>query len=397
VPFPRSRTARSLGRALPRTRAGFGAALVVGLVALLLTAGGVPVHADTQSRLDAARARLHDLLARVETAQRQQAALQDELNALAAEIGRVESEIDVTRGHIDELRRQIARIQARVDAQQETLDTRARIAYVSGTATALEFVLGSTSISDLNERLEIVDAAARSDQEIIDGLTRTQEQLGARQAQLVQTEAELRTKQRRLSKSSDALSAKLAEQQKVVASLERDKAKMERLVGNLTARLLSELGGGGHAGGIGGVFQVCPVDSPHAYSDDFGQYRGTTNPPHPHGGNDIFAPMGTPVRAPFSGTASVTSGGLGGLAVTVYGALGYAYNAHLSRVGTTGSVAAGTVVGYVGNTGDARGGPTHDHFEWHPAAIPSHPWRSPYGYRVIDGAIDPYPYLNAVC
>jgi len=83
--------------------------------------------------------------------------------------------------------------------------------------------------------------------------------------------------------------------------------------------------------------------------------------------------------------------------VIVYGALGYVYNAHLSRILTLGSVAAGTVVGSVGNTGDARGGPTHDHFEWHPAVIPAHPWRSPYGYSVINGAIDPFPYLNAVC
>jgi peptidoglycan hydrolase CwlO-like protein len=372
-------------------------ALVGALVALLLITGGGPVHADTQSKLDAARVRLHDVLARVETARRQQASLQSELNALAAQIGRVQSAIDQTRGRIDELRRQIARVQTRVDAQQDTLDARAAIAYESGTANVLEFVLGSTSIADLNDRLEIVDAAARSDQGIIDGLTRTKNQLSARQADLVRTETALRVKQRGLAKSSDALSTKLAQLRRVATSLERDKAQIEHVVGNLTAKLLSELGGGGHSGGIGGVFQVCPVDGPHAYSDDFGQYRGTTQPPHPHAGNDIFAPMGTPVRAPFSGTASNSSGGLGGTAVTVYGALGYAYNAHLSRIGTLGYVAAGTVIGYVGNTGDAAGGPTHDHFEWHPGAIPPHPWKSPYGYRVIDGAIDPYPYLNAVC
>ena len=73
------------------------------------------------------------------------------------------------------------------------------------------------------------------------------------------------------------------------------------------------------------------------------------------------------------------------------------YNAHLSRMGQLGSVSTGTVVGYVGNSGDAQGGPTHDHFEFHPNVIPANPWRSPYGYTVIGDAIDPYPYLNSVC
>jgi len=371
----------------PRSR--LAAVFVAVLLVLVLLGGGGSVRADTQSKLNTARARLHDLLARVESARRQQAVLQTQLNALAAQIGRVQSEIDRTRGRIDDLRRQIARIQTHVDAQQGTLDTRARIAYETGPGTTLEFVLGSTSMADLNDRLEIVDAAARSDQAIIDALTRTRNQLSQRQAQLVATEGDLRARQRGLAANSDTLSAKLGEQARVVSGLERDRTQVERLVGNLTAELLRELGGG--SGGIGGVFQVCPVDSPHAYSDDFGQFRGTTDPPHPHGGNDIYAPGGTPIRAPFSGMAVAASGGLGGRAVIVYGALGYVYNAHLSRIGTLGSVAAGTVVGSVGNTGDARGGPTHDHFEWHPAVIPAHPWRSPYGYTVINGAIDPFP------
>src|SRR4029077_13766342 len=217
--------------------------------------------------------------------QQQQAALQSQMNALAAQIGKVQSDIDLTQGRIIRLRHQIQRIEGKMAAQQNILDTRARIAYESGTGTTLEFLLGSTSVADLNDRLEIVDAAARSDQDVIDSLTATKNELSDRQQTLVDTQATLVSRQRNMKKASDALSVKLRKEERIVASLEHDKAEVEHLVGNLTAKLIRERGGGGWGRGIGGVFFVCPVDSPHAYSDDFGQYRGTTNPPHPHAGN----------------------------------------------------------------------------------------------------------------
>lgn len=154
----------------------------------------------------------------------------------------------------------------------------------------------------------------------------------------------------------------------------------------------------GTAAAAPGPFRTCPVHGRGFYSDDFGAPR-LTGIPHPHAGNDIFAALGTPVVAPFDGRAVATPNSLGGLSVTVYGAQGWVYNAHLVSYGKLGGVRAGDVVGLVGNSGDAAGGPTHDHFEWHPRVIPHPLHTSPFGYSIIprSGAIDPFPYLNAVC
>jgi murein DD-endopeptidase MepM/ murein hydrolase activator NlpD len=130
-----------------------------------------------------------------------------------------------------------------------------------------------------------------------------------------------------------------------------------------------------------GIFRSCPIRGPHSVADNFGvTVRLPGVPIHMHMGNDIAASTGTPIVAPFDGYATASSSELGGLEVRVGGARGYVYNAHLSAYGTLGSVRAGTVIGYVGATGDAT--TAHDHFEWHP-----------YG----GAAVDPYPYLSVSC
>lgn len=86
-----------------------------------------------------------------------------------------------------------------------------------------------------------------------------------------------------------------------------------------------------------------------------------------HEGIDLHAPRGTPVYAPVAGTVRQISGSRGGLQFSLQGDDGNLYiGTHLDRAGASGRVAAGTQLGTVGDTGNARGGPPHLHFEIHP-------------------------------
>jgi len=97
----------------------------------------------------------------------------------------------------------------------------------------------------------------------------------------------------------------------------------------------------------------------------FGAARGSDRR---HAGVDIFARRGTPVRSATRGiVVSVRDAGLGGRQVWVLGpARERYYYAHLDdwapglRTGDV--VAAGTPLGVVGTTGNARGTPPHLHF-----------------------------------
>lgn len=102
-----------------------------------------------------------------------------------------------------------------------------------------------------------------------------------------------------------------------------------------------------------------------------------------HEGNDLFAPRGTPALAVVSGTVAQTTGAIGGKQVKLAGDDGVAYYyTHLDSFGAAGRVNAGDVIGAVGNSGNAVGGPSHVHFEVHPGG---------------GAAVNPYPRLAAVC
>jgi murein DD-endopeptidase MepM/ murein hydrolase activator NlpD len=104
-----------------------------------------------------------------------------------------------------------------------------------------------------------------------------------------------------------------------------------------------------------------------------------------HEGQDLFAPSGTPVYSATHGfVIRIGDGGIGGNAVSVAGAgRRIYYYAHLSRfapglhVGD--EVTEQTILGYVGNTGNARTTPPHLHF----------------GVYGPNGALNPLPLLTA--
>jgi hypothetical protein len=114
-----------------------------------------------------------------------------------------------------------------------------------------------------------------------------------------------------------------------------------------------------------------PVAGAAYWSDDFGDPR-TTPEPHFHQGNDIFTAFDTPVRSPVDGVLQYSVEPLaGGNAAYVTAADGtWYYMAHLDSfapgLSTGMSVHQGQLVGFAGDTGNAKGGAPHVHFEIHP-------------------------------
>jgi len=112
-------------------------------------------------------------------------------------------------------------------------------------------------------------------------------------------------------------------------------------------------------------------------------WHGARSEGRKHEGIDIFARRGTAVVAATEGIVlRVGTNRLGGQVVWVLGPGGQRhYYAHLERYADIENgqrVRAGTVLGYVGTTGNAAGTPPHLH----------------YGIYEVGGAVNPYPMLR---
>ncbi len=122
--------------------------------------------------------------------------------------------------------------------------------------------------------------------------------------------------------------------------------------------------------------------TPRQIAATFGAPRGRDRKHH---GVDIFGKRGTPVLAATQGVvAAVRDSGLGGRQVWVIGPGGQRhYYAHLQDwvpgLAYGRIVQAGDVLGFVGDSGNARGTPPHLH----------------YGIYGSEGPLDPLPLMHA--
>ena len=142
---------------------------------------------------------------------------------------------------------------------------------------------------------------------------------------------------------------------------------------------------------LGQTGYVFPVYGSSSFVDTFGALRSDVAGGWHHG-DDIFAALGAPLLAVADGTVfSVGWNKIGGWRMWLRDDSGnefyYAHLAAFSPFAVNGAIVrAGDVLGFVGNSGDARGTPYHLHFEVHPVGLLG------LGY---DGAVDPTSYLLA--
>ena len=283
----------------------------------------------------------------------------------ASDVAAAADQVDALSERLSVLQRDLARLGAaqelavvRLEAAQEQFEDRVANAVIRGNAAELDTIISSTDANEVLTRKMFLTAVTEADTAAVVELQAAKKVVDAGVLEAVENVSATR---RELRDARQVLRTSLATNAEHRFQLAVFSAGSEIVIRGF----------------------VFPVGEPYTFGDSWGYPRMIgTEYAHGHQGTDIMAPFGTPLYATERGIViRVGSDVLGGTKLWVKGLSGtYYYYAHLQAfaegIGEGTLVDAGDVVGFVGDTGNAKGGAPHLHFEVHPgggAAV------NPYG------------------
>lgn len=317
--------------------------------------------------------------------------IQKEMDAVAAQYGRLETRLAQTEAKQAALTKQQQEAQATIAAKSAALKARAGYMYRNGGATQmLSQLLTAPTFGEFVRRVHFMGVLGSNDTQLMEELSIAQARSDEAAAKLSAEEArqsrlikDLSNERKRLeSRFAEARQAEDAKRRAAAAALKEAEARKQRLSAERKAQLEATAKGApkvssvalpqraGNVSSAGRFARFTLPVTPAGFADTWGAARSGGRR---HQGTDVMSPCGAPVVAVTDGSIQrLASSGAGGTSLYLRASNGDVFfYAHLrgyaGGVSAGKSVTAGQVIASNGNSGNARGGPCHVHFEWHPS------------------------------
>ena len=316
----------------------------------------------------------------------------------SAQLDNVVAEYDAVYAQLSEVTYRIGQFEERVTSYQrdiaeltQLVQDQAVAAYKAGNVGAGGVFFGPSTLTELITGRQFLERAAQSEIALLDRLTSVRIGLEATQARLRDDQATLQDLEREQSeyvaefeRLFAIVNTEYEELREEFAEQERVRAEQQRLRRLAELARLEGAAAGASATQTAGF--VCLFDQPYRFVNDWGQPRsgGRT-----HKGTDIVASFGQSVKAVANGTVLKRNSDLGGISLWLDADNGTSYYyAHLSGyvdgLSDGSRVAAGQIIAFNGDSGNAQGGVPHVHFQVHPGGRGNPP-------------VNPYPTLVEHC
>lgn len=351
------------------------ALLLITIVALVATLFPMPTDAITKSQVERICADSREQLADYRQARAEFEQADEDYWGILVDLEKLENKQDRIAGSVETHTDDLQVIQDRIEEQAVEL-------YMMGGLSTPGIILNASSVDEYLTSSSFLSAATVGGQESIDDLLAARGELGRFQVELDDVHDELEVAEADAEEVRDRVQATMEAEQAAYAKLSSECQKAQRTYEIEVAAALRAAQARATGTVVTGGF-LCPLN-PTSFRDTWGAPRSGGRR---HKGTDMFAAWNAPVYAVQSGRVSTSNYGLGGKVVWLTADNGIAYYyAHLNdwNVGSGQRVSQGDVIGFNGDTGNARGGAPHVHFELHPGGRGS-------------AAVNPYPTLAAAC
>lgn len=336
-----------------------------------------------QKEIDDANAAIKDL--KGETADKLEyvAALKKKIALVEKQIQELEEKVDKLKAEIVDLESQITVQQQLYDQQFDEYCQRLAAMYVSGSVTNFEVLLTAPDMSDLLTRAEMVKAVAKSDQEALESLINSMNEIKSKKETMENNKKEVTASLNQVEANKTTLVADKATAEEAIAELdkqienysekvhenEEEKEAIEKELNAIIAAASSS--NRPIISGTGQFTHPCPN-----YVHLSGGYPNYANGSY-HGGVDFAAPIGTSILAADSGTVisvRYLTYSYGYHLMIAHGNNLVTLYAHTSKilVSEGQNVSKGQKIAEVGSTGNSTG--PHLHFEVRSGGTRLNPW-----------------------
>jgi len=370
-------------------------AVVVLLVFALLAI--VPLSASAQTEDDVEKAE-----DRVDAAERESQRARDRWRIALDELEAALLELDEVTTELERLVYTIELLEHKIDAYNDEVGALKDIArqlvveaYVSGGTGLVSAAFEAGSIQDLLTSQVLIDNAASRDIADLDRLQAVSREMDrltvdlevqrtAVEALEVEIEALVQRTSDLAAEARSAYDSASAAERAAIDNLAKERREFQAAEARRKAQAAAAATGGssGLPPDATPGFH-CPVQGGAAFANTWGAPRSGGRR---HKGVDMFNARNTPLVAVVDGTVRFSSNSLGGLSTHVYSDAGVTYyythlESHPSNISSGQRVSGGTIVGYLGNSGNARYTSPHLHFEIRPGRV----------------AVNPYPTVRHYC